>query len=219
MAALLCLLLVPALLGVPADKAKDFSDRGSFRILSSGQLIGTERFEIETAPNGYRFYGEIRVKVPGSGEAQETATLMLNRDLEATTYERAKKSPKKGSLTVKFGADGAQAHSRAPEGESNYTYYLDRKVVVLDTNFFHHYAFLVERYQMEKGGAQQINVFVPQEGAPGVVVLEYLGKDEGLSKWMASTDVLQMLLWTDEARHLVKLTVPAAKVEVVREAK
>ncbi len=196
-----------------------FADSGVFRILSNGQQIGTERFQIETVPTGYRAHGELRLKMPDGGEASETATLDLNRNLDATGYARIQKSPKKAGVTVAFDSDRVRAHYRTPEGESDYEYYLERGVVILDTNFFHHYSVLLQRYDFAKGAAQHISVFVPQEASPGMMLVEYVGKDEGLDKWAAKTDVLEIQLWTNEARHLVKLAVPSAKVEVVRETK
>ena len=215
--------LAKAAPGVPASRDAPAlvlaHDRGIFRILSNGQQIGTERFEINSTADGYRAHGEIRVKLPNAAEASETASLTLNRSLEVTSYERLQKSPKKASVTVQFDPDRARAHYRAPEGESDYEYYLERKVVVLDTNFFHHFTFLLQQYDFVRGGAQHISVFVPQEASPGMVLVEYVGKDEGRDKWVAKTEALEIHLWTDEARHLVKLAVPSAKVEVVREAK
>lgn len=198
---------------------RSLADHGIFRILSEGQQIGTERFEIESKAEGYQARGELRLKMPGAGEASETSKLTLNRSLEVTSYERLQKSPKKAGVTVAFEPDRARAHYRAPEGESDYEYYLERKVVILDTNFFHHFAFLLQQYDVARGGAQHISVFVPQEASPGMMLVEYVGKDEGHDKWVAKTDALEIHLWADEARRLVKLAVSSAKVEVVREMK
>lgn len=197
----------------------NFADSGVFRILSNGQQIGTERFQIETTPTGCRARGEIRLKMPDGGEASETATLDLNRNLEVIRYERIQKSPKKASVNVVMDSDRARAHFRTPEGESDYEYFLERGFVILDTNFFHHYIFLLQHYDPSKGAGQHVSVFIPQEASPGMVVLESAGKDEGLDKWVAKTDTLEIHLWTDETRHLVKVTVPSANVEVVREGK
>ena len=51
----------------------DLADRGFFRILSNGQSIGTERFEITVTANGYQVKGEINVKMPnGQGDRKST---------------------------------------------------------------------------------------------------------------------------------------------------
>src|SRR5712692_5091135 len=77
------------------------ADRGVLRILSNGELVGTERFEIEAAGDGYRTQGEIKLKMPG-GDASETGTLSLNHNLEVISYTRIQKSPKRGMVQVQF---------------------------------------------------------------------------------------------------------------------
>lgn len=202
----------------PARSLSLPADRGVLRILSNGQLIGTERFEIEATGDGYRTQGEIKLKMPG-GEASETSTLSLNRNLEVISYTRIQKSPKRGMVQVQFASGQAHAHYSTPQGESDYEYYLEPQVVVLDTNFFHHFAVFVQRYDLQKRGAQHVSVFIPQEASPGMMLVEYAGKDEGHDKWVAKTDALEIHIWCDEARRLVRLAVPSAKVEIVRETK
>ena len=87
---------------------------------------------------------------------------------------------------------------------------------MLDTNFFHHYFLLLDRFAAGKGTTQHFQVFVPQEATPGILQLEYLGKEEGKHKWLAKTEV-DVFLWADDKMHLQKLVVPSAHVEVVRE--
>ncbi len=211
----LCFLLLSGVL--LAQQPAPLTDKGVFRILAEGKQIGTERFEIESTGSGYRARGDLQVRMPGAGEATESSVLNLNGNFEVTSYTRIQKAPKKASAQVEFSSGTAKAHYVGTSGEADYVYYLEPKVVVLDTNFFHHYVFLLEQYQMQKGGAQHVQVFIPQEGTPGMVLLEHAGKDGSNDKWVAKTEALEIHIWSDTARRLMKLAVPAAKVEVVRE--
>lgn len=196
------------------------ADRGVFHILSNGREIGVERFEIVPTAEGVRATAELQISLEGTGRMTETATLVLRRGVEPASYERIQKSPKRGSAIVTFGPDKASAHYKTTQGGvQDMEYFVPKNVVVLDTNFFHHYTFLIRRYDFLKGGPQHIDVLVPQEAAPGMVRVEFIGADQSLRKLVAHTDELDIEIWADDAGRLMKLAVPAAKVEVIREAK
>jgi hypothetical protein len=201
-----------------APSLGDITDHGSLKILAGGQLVGTEAFDIEAAGAGFRMRGELKVKMPNGSDASESSVINLSHDLNITSYTRLQKSPKRASVQVDMVAGRAKAHFITPDGPKDFEFLLEPEAVILDTNFFHHYALLIARYDVKKGGAQHVQVLIPQEATPGMVLLEYLGKDEGHDKWSAKTDALTMEIWTDGAK-LYKLSAPAAKVDVVREAK
>ncbi len=196
------------------------TERGVFHIVANGREIGTERFEIGPAPEGLRATAELTVQAEGGGKMTETSTLLLRGGTEPIRYERVQKSPKHGSATVTFGAEKASAHYKTSEGGTqDMDYYVPKNVVVLDTNFFHHYTFLVRQYDFIKGGPQHINVLIPQEASPGMVRVEYVGPDQGLRKLTATTDAMEIEIWANDAGQIMKLAAPDAKVEVTREAK
>jgi len=196
------------------------TDRGVFRIQSDGQPIGTERFEITPSGDGLRVTGELNLNVSGVGRMTETSTLALRGGVEPVNYERVQKSPKRQSILVTFDGKKADAQYRTAEaGNQQIEFFVPRDVVVLDTNFFHHYTFLVRRYDFLTGGRQHVNILIPQEATPGMISLEYAGADQSLRKLVARTDELEIEIWADEAGRVMKLNVPAAKVEVVRETR
>jgi hypothetical protein len=192
------------------------TDHGSLKILAGGQLVGTERFDIDPVGEGFRMRGELKLKMPNGRDASESSVINLTHNLTVTSYTRVQKEPKKASVQVDLVAGHATAHYITQEGAQDYEYMLEPEAVILDTNFFHHFVLLIGRYDVKKGGAQHVQALIPQEATPGMVLLEYLGKDEGHDKWSAKTDALDMQIWTDGAR-LFKLSAPAAKVEVVRD--
>ncbi len=204
----------------PAQPASfgNITDHGTLKIVAASQVVGTETFSIEPAGDGFRMRGESKVKMPNGADASESSVINLSRDLTILSYTRVKKSPTRASIQVEMLAGHARAHYITPEGPKDFEYMLEPSAIILDTNFFHHYVLLIARYDATKGGAQHVQVLIPQETTPGMVLLEYLGKDDGHDKWSAKTDALTLEIWTDGAK-LFKLSAPAAKVEVIREAK
>jgi len=196
--------------------AADVTDKGVLKILASGQQIGTERFEIAATDDGYRASGELKLKMPNGQDANETSVMTLDKNLALTSYTRDQRSPRKAGIKAEFNQGRATAHYDTPEGKNTMEFFMEPGVVVLDTNFFHHFFLLLQRYQADKTKAQNVNVFIPQEATPGMLLLEWLGKEGASDKWRAKTEV-EILIWSDGNGHLVKLAVPAAKVEVVRE--
>lgn len=195
-------------------------ERGVFHILSGGKEIGTERFEIAPTDKGIRATGELQITQPEIGRVTESATLVLAGGTDPASYERVQKAPKRGSVIVAFTGEAAAVRYVMPDGKTqDVEFKVPRNVVILDTNFFHHYTFLVRHYDFLRGGEQHISVLVPQEGLPGVVTVQYAGPEQGLRKLVAHTDALDIELWTDDAGHVMKLAVPAANVEITRTEK
>ena len=213
------LILLLCLVG-PLFGKQALSDRGVFRIYSDGKEIGVERFEIATTAKGVRATAELQIRLEGVGRMKETATLVLRNGIEPISYKRVQKSPKRGSAILAFGPEKTTAQYRTTEGGSQrMEYFLPKNMVILDTNFFHHYTFLVHQYDFLKGGTQHMDVLVPQETAPGMVRVEHEGNDQSLRKLVVKTGQVEIQIWADANGRLMKLVVPAAKVEVLREQK
>ena len=213
------LILLLCLVG-PLFGKQPLSDRGVFRIYSDGKEIGVERFEIAPTAKGVRATAELQIRLEGVGRMKETATLVLRNGIEPISYKRVQKSPKRGSAILTFGPEKTTARYRTTEGGSQrMEYFLPKNVVILDTNFFHHYTFLVRQYDFLKGGTQHMDVLVPQETAPGMVRVEHAGNDQSLRKLVVKTGQIEIQIWVDATGRLMKLVVPAAKVKVLREQK
>ena len=213
------LILLLCLVG-PLFGKQSLSDRGVFRIYSDGKEIGVERFQIAPTAKGVRATAELQISLEGVGRMKETATLVLRNGIEPIRYKRVQKSPKRGSAVINFGPEKATARYRTTEGGSRLMeYFLPKNVLILDTNFFHHYTFLVRQYDFLTGGTQHMNVLVPQETAPGMVRVEYAGDDQSLRRLVVKTDQVEIHVWADATGRLMKLAVPAANIEVIREQK
>jgi hypothetical protein len=202
-------------------------DSGVFQILSDNNRVGTEKFQIKRSAGGWESTAELLLDGPKGAKVSESSTLHLDSALRPVKYERVQETPVKGNLVAEFGATETQlaavVDGEEPQQEE-FELQLD-DLVVLDTNFFHHYAFLLRLYDRNKGGAQPFNVFVPQEALPGTISLKFLGNEKvtigkaakDLDHFQAVTEELQIEIWASPDGALQRLSIPAAKLEVVRQ--
>jgi hypothetical protein len=95
------------------------------------------------------------------------------------------------------------------------------RVVILDNNLYHHYALLARLYDWNARGAQTFPVLIPQEMTPGMIAVEALGPQQvdgaALELLRVRTADLEINLYFDASRRLVRLDVPTSKAVIVRE--
>ena len=226
-----CTLLILLALAGPAARAQEtassgLTDSGVFQVLAGAARVGTERFQIRRSGTGWEASAELQIE-SGNNKVSETASLRLDAALQPSSYERVQKSPLTAAIKVQFGgaAETTLVVTGGPEPEEQVFYLPANDLVVLDTNFFHHYALLVARYDRAKGGTQPFNVFIPQEALPGTISLQLVGRDtaaagEGtkeLDHFQAVTDELQIEIWATPAGAIQRIAIPQANLEVVRQ--
>ena len=143
-----------------------------------------------------------------------------------TFYERQQQSPKKGNLTVEFGAVETKLMSKTEAGSEEQIFYLpDHDLVILDTNFFHQYALLLRQYDASRPGPQNFSVFVPQEATPAMISLTLVGKDNlrineatlELDHFQAATEDIKIEIWATPEGEIQRIEIPQAKLEIVRQ--
>ena len=202
------------------------TEQGVFSILAGNRKIGTETFQIVSTASGYEATGEISLKVPGGPSLTEGSTLRVDQNLQPILYDRSQKAPQQGSVTVRFGSPETMLVSETEEGSQNRIFYLpETDLVVLDTNFFHHYTFLLRRYDDSQSGSQHFNVFIPQEATPGTISLSFQGRENqtaggvtaDLNHYQVVTDQLTMEIWASPDARIHRITIPQADLEIVRE--
>ncbi|MGA8013284.1 MAG: hypothetical protein WB949_12720 [Candidatus Acidiferrales bacterium] len=197
-------------------------DKGTFRILVSGQQIGKEEFEI--GPNG----GDWTAK--GTSEIQSTdgvthvsGTLQMHADGTPVSYEWSTQGPKKASSTITFSGPVATIELRL-EGRRPFTQqftFNSPQIAVLDNNLYYQYAVLARLYDRDKKGVQTFSVLVPQELTPGSVTVQSLGEQNSnsgkkLEELVVKTEDLEVDLFLDGER-LVRIVAPSTNAEIVRQ--
>lgn len=206
--------------GGPPQTALPGAEQGVFRVYADGKQIGTENFRI--VRDGADWIAEGRVALDSAdGKVEQTTKLLLTSDGGLRSYSWEQSSPRKASANVAYQDGKAVIEYKLDKGSDRAEYSFGTpQVTILDNNVFHHFIFLIRHYDFAKSGLQQMPIFVPQDVTPGTIAVTDRGMEnvEG-KKWRhltAGTPDLEIHIWL-EGERLVKITVPAANVEVVRE--
>ena len=199
------------------------ADKGKFHISANGQPVGTEEFEIR--PNGDHWMAQSTtdLKAAQGPATRVTSRLSLQPDGTPLSYNWSTEGAKKASADISFQGNVATIVLHV-EGAKPFTQqftFTSPQVVILDNNAYHQYEILARLYDREKKGTQTFSVLVPQEVTPGSVTVESLGESSsGSAKFeelRVRTADLEVDLYLDSNRRLMRLVAPASNAEVVRE--
>lgn len=197
-------------------------DKGKFRDKVNGHQVGTEEFEIAPDAGGWVARATADVKDDKGVSTHITSLLRLRADGTPTHYEWTTDGPKKASSTIDFDNGTATIRLMLP-GKTPFTqqlFFKTPRVAILDDNLYHQYAILFALYDWSRKGPQDISVLIPQELTPGSVTLEALDPDQSSGKSLDRLRVhsqdLELTLYFDGPR-LVRISVPSANAEIVRE--
>jgi hypothetical protein len=197
------------------------ADKGTFKILVSGQQIGKEEFTI--APNGsdWTAHGSTELQSP-KGNTHVTGALVVHADGVPVRYEWSTQGAKKASATIGFTGVTATVELHL-EGAKPFTQqftFAAPLVVVLDDNLYYQYTFLARLYDWDKKGEQSFSVLVPQEMTPGTVTVDSMGEQlvngQKVQELRVRTEDNEIDLFLDGPK-LVRLVAPAANAEIIRE--
>jgi hypothetical protein len=216
--------------GVDATPSFTGSDRGTFKIFSDGQLVGKETFQISGDSMNFKAAGETLLVLERMKEKVTfniKASYQFSRSFEPLSYQVTQEAG--GNVvkaSVKFKAGGCEVlYDTGKDAADRRTIELERDVLVLDDNVYHHYIVLARRYNYLKGGDQQFSAFIPQQYLSGDVTVsdkgneavDFSGVKVMLQHLLVDTGDLQISLWLDPNHVLKKIAVPQSKVEVIRE--
>jgi hypothetical protein len=196
-------------------------DKGKFRIMSGGQQVGKEEFEIGPSGANWVAHGISEIKT-AEGATRVTGTLELHSDGTPAHYEWSTEGAKKAAAAIGFNGATATIDLRV-DGARPFTQqftFSSPQIAVLDNNLYHQYAVLARLYDWNKKGAQTFSVLVPQALTPGSVTVESLGQKDVDGKKMdelqVKTEDLELDLYLENQR-LIRIDAPNANAEIVRE--
>ncbi len=213
------LLLAALTASAIASPPLDLQDQGRFRILLHGRPVGTEEFRIEPSGSGWLASARLELHLPGQPVQQARAELSLDATGQPVAYRWQQLQPDRRALEVDFHGSTARLTlhpTTGPAAVEEFT--LPGRRIVLDNNFYHHFALLARLYDWQAGGPQSFTVLIPQDLTPGTVRVEPQPAPSGqrLRLRVASPD-LTVELELDAGHRLLRLWVPEAAAEVVRE--
>lgn len=217
--ALVLLLLACVFCGsIRAQPPGALDDHGLFDITLHGQPVGSERFEIRSNGEGVTARAETSLSLNGV-HYETTSNMILSAALDPLVYRWTQSAPRKSSLQISFGPDGANARYNTVRGRRDRRQFnLPPDAVILDDNAVHQYEIAAMRYDISRGGAQTFHAFIPQEALPGSVTITS-GGSEGISvgngretcrHLILTTDLARVDLWVDGKNHLQKMEIDAS---------
>lgn len=199
------------------------ADRGRLRVMLAGEAVATEQFEISRSGDDWVARGSTDIRLPDGRSGRVRGELRLAPDGAPRRYEWSSEGERKSSAVLVF-TEGTARMELQMAGEQPFQqdfFFASPRVAILDNNLYHQYALLAALYDWNRGGAQSIPVLIPQDLTPGTIVVESAPVVDagGVRRQMLrvrSAD-LEIEVYLDETRKLVRLAVPGANVEVVRE--
>src|SRR5947199_885541 len=198
-------------------------DKGKLTIKLGGQTVGHEDFEIAPSGGGWLAKGLAEIKPPDGGASKVSGSLTLQGNGAPISYDWSSQAEKTNGAHILF-ANGVASITLEMQGARPFQQDLTFNtplIAVLDNNLYHQYAVLARIYDWSKRGAQQFPVLIPQELTPGTITVESTGSASSGGKsyegLRVTTSDLEILLLLDANHKLMRLEVPSAKVDVVRE--
>src|SRR5882724_3121915 len=222
------------------DKDKDKKsakvvDSGSFGIFLNGKRVGTETFNIEQRTDFSVATSQIKVD-DGSIRADQTAEMQVNPKGELVSYIWHATVPQKEESTVEPKDQLLVEHiTPVDQKKMDVPHVLPISTVILDDNFFSQRELLVWRYLatgcMQKPneglvcGPSRFGTLVPHQHTAGEATMELIGNEKVIIKGVErdsnkiklDTDGVQWLLWVSDDYKVIKMTVAASNVEIVRD--
>ena len=198
-------------------------DKGKFRIVLDGHVVGNEEFEISPSGETWTARGSTSAHSPQGPDIKATGQLKLSADGTPIRYEWSAQIQKKATGAVDFVNGTAKSSivlGSASPVLKDFTFESPR-IAVLDNNLYYQYAVLARMYDWKAGGKQTFPVLIPQDMVPGTISVESLGPQQVENAQyetlrINSTD-LEILLYLDANRRMVRLDVPSSKVTIQRE--
>jgi len=204
--------------------AADPIAKGRLRILRQGQLIGSERYEVVTTATEVQTRGELELTVEHT-TVRQSASLLLSADLAPRHYELKVEQPEATWRRINFSGTSATARYPLGEGKEDEQVFEFGAGRVAILGLYHDFALLARLYDLSKGGAQSIRVFVPWSLQPGEALVELKGvekqsvggREQSVRQFLITTEDSQVLLWVTEGGQFVRLLAPLEGVEVLPE--
>jgi hypothetical protein len=217
-----------------AATASQVWDTGSFGIFHDGRRIGTEKFNIESHGDFSVATSEIKVD-DGAYKADQTAEMHVTPKGELQSYIWRATSPQKEESSVEAKEQLLVEHvTPVDQKKMDVPHVLPVSTVILDDYFFSQRELLVWRYlstgctrdaQGLTCGPSHFGILVPRQHTAGSAVMQIVGREKlifkgqekDVNKLKLDTDGVVWLLWVGDDYKVLKMSVPASNVEVIRD--
>jgi len=211
-------------------------DSGSFGIFINGKRVGTEKFTIEQRGSEMSVANSEITVDDGRSKITQTAEMHVAPNGELLSYVWKGLTPQKEQSTVEPKDQLLVEHVvPADQKKTDVPYILPASTVILDDNFFSQRELLVWRYlatgcvvKPNEGrmcGPSRFGVLVPHQHTSASAVMDLTGREkitiknqeQELNKFKLESDGVVWTLWVNDDFKVMKMSVPASNVEVVRD--
>jgi len=182
-------------------------ESGRFTIYQDGKKIGTEDFSITPRNGGYVVEGHTLI-LDTNQRADLLSHMELNEALKPTSYAFTSSV---GSIQLKVDTPTSRLEYSFQGDKQSDDIRFPEEGVIIDTNFFHHYAILLYR-MAQKPESTTFPAFTPQELRLGPMKVRNIG----INTYEMDTGNLKVTATTDKEGRLTRLSVPDVKVVVER---
>ena len=219
----LTLLVTPAY----TEDRKLQREEAQFDILVGGKKIGQEKYSIAGSGDTISSNSIVSFRDPGNRRQKVQMETQLSMDLHylPQTYQlRTNVDGQKGTINGRFVPGEATFEYRGAGNPRTRGLLVGERFIVLDTNVFHHYIFVVRLFDFSTDKSQSLEVVIPQELDGGVLKIREIGierlsaggKKRDLHHLRVDSGLLQIDLWVDDQQILYKIALPAKQIEVIR---
>ena len=214
----LVLILIAALLFIPAAGLATETISGTFKIFRLGEPIGAERFTIRFQENGsYRAEGNISTTVDGTRAEMSTVIETQGANAEIQAYEKeltVNDLPSRFVLVRERGAFKVAIADGIRRSEELVRF--DPTALLVEPNVAHHVIPLIRRFRFRLHGPQRFQVYLGSEQREAVAILTLTGNDPAVLSYGAFAARRMFLdlgdvglqLWIGEGNQLLRLENP-----------
>lgn len=199
---------------------------GVYKILIDGKPAGQERFQATQSDDRLTIRSSGEVPVEGSSQIIKTTTEVIGGRINRYTLEFNKSTGiEKYDLGFSNGKARlvVEAHGRKTERTKE----VSAGAVLLDKNVWHHYRFLLYKYNLNRGGSQRFDVFIPQAAfrqytaeveMKKQVTYEFREKKiEAYRFEILLADTYDVIVITDEKKIPLFIEIPSEKIKAILE--
>jgi hypothetical protein len=224
--------------GTKPENKTNVVDEGTFAIFLHGQRVATETFSIRQFPDSSITHSELHVdaNAQSGGAQQQSSDLTLRSDASLVRYEWKELAPGHNSAIVEPVDNFLTMHINTDGKVTQQPFFLTPAVFVLDDYFFSTREVLIWRYMATSckphanGDGCDLTrarfpVLVPRRHTSSEVFIEFKGFDDTplngrpqhLRHFLLQTEGRDWHLWLDENQKLVRVSIPDAGTEVLRQ--
>jgi hypothetical protein len=198
-------------------------EKGKLRVMQGGTKVAEEDFSISPNSGGWQASSSVQISIPGGSSAKLSSKLSLNAQGLPERYEwslAAEGNKRSGSVQFEGGTASIEVRIGDAQPFTEQFFFESQRVVILDNNFYHHYAILARLYDWNQKGKQTFRVYIQHDRTPGDVEVESIGEQDSDKGRVEHLRVRTVDLEIDVflgKNGLVRLAVPAANVVVERD--